>query len=453
MTLASRNAEEVVARLKGALGSTGVKSGDGSTAYSAGGERPVAVALPASEQEVVEVARLANEERLPVCVWGGGTKQDVLPVQPTDGLVLGTARLNATVELDTGNLTVTVEAGKVLDDLQKELAAKKLYLPLDPVDGDRSTIGGLLVTNSSGPGRLLYRTVRDWLLGMRVVTPLAEPGRFGGKTIKDVAGYDVKKLYLGSWGTLGAVTQATLRLLPLPDARATVAMSFPALSDACATVSDLLASFLIPSTAELLSWNALPPAMAEATGLREGEYLLLVAVEGATEAVERQRRDLPAMAAKNRVRESVALDGEPEVKLWKQRREALAGTAQPAATAQVKASVPLTRVFDFISGLNRVAEEQRMQVATASHAGNGIVYAQLIAPDGRSEALVSGVERAQRLAAECGGFAMAQRAPQDVARRIQIWPPRTDYGLMQRIKAEMDPNNLWNPARVPGGRT
>jgi FAD/FMN-containing dehydrogenase len=452
MTLASRSAEEIVARLKGAVGADSVKSGDGTAAYSKGGERPVAVALPASEQEVVEVARLAKQDRLSICMWGGGTKQDVLPIQPTDGLVLGTARLNSTVELDTGNLTVTVEAGKVLDDLQGELAENKLYFPLDPVDGEQSTIGGLMATNSSGPSRLLYRTVRDWLLGMRVVTPLGEPGRFGGKTIKDVAGYDVKKLYLGSWGTLGAITQVTLRLLPLPEARATVAMSFPALSDACATVSDLLASFLVPSTADLLSWNALPPSMAEATGLKEGEYMLLVAVEGAVEAVERHKRDLPAMAAKNRVRESVALEGAPEVKLWKDRREALAATAQPGATAHVKASVPLTRVFDYISGLSRAAGEQRLQVATASHAGNGIVYAQLVAPEGGVEALLAGVERAQWLAAECGGFAIPQRAPRDVAQRIQVWPPRTDYGLMQRIKAEMDPTNLWNPARIPGGR-
>ena len=149
------------------------------------------------------------------------------PVQPTEGLVLGTSRLNATVEVDAGNQTVTVQAGKPLSDLQRELAEHRLFLPLDPLDSDRATIGGTLATNSSGPSRLLYRTARDWLLGIRVVSPTGETLRIGGKTIKDVAGYDIKKLYMGSWGTLGAITQATVRLLPLPEASTTVAMTFP----------------------------------------------------------------------------------------------------------------------------------------------------------------------------------------------------------------------------------
>lgn len=452
MALASRSAEEVLANLKQLLGPDALASSDDTAAYSVGGGHPMAVVSPADEAEVVRLVRFANEECLPVVVWGKGTKQGVPPVQPSDGIVVRTARLNQTVEMDTGNLTVTVGTGKVLADLQKELAEQRMFLPLDPVDGDRATIGGTLATNSSGPGRLLYRTARDWLLGVRVVTATGEPARFGGKTIKDVAGYDMKKLYLGSWGTLGLITEATLRLLPLPESRATVAVSFPRLQDACATVTEILGSFLIPSAMDLISAGALPEPMAKAAGVKEGEYLLLIAAEGAVEAVDRLKRDLPEMAAKNGSREAASFEGEADGQLWQWRRGLFAAPSQPDGTVLVKGSVLLTRVFDFISGLNRIGEEGSIAVSTASHAGNGIVYALLQPQDGAAP-VATAVEGAQRLAAGCGGFLVVQRAPDEVVRQVQLWPPRSDYGLMRRIKSQLDPNNLWSPARVPGGRS
>ena len=433
------------------MGEAHVLSGEQLSAYSLDAETPVAAVFPADEREAAEVARVANARRVAVVVWGGGTKQDVEPVQPRDGIVLATSRLNSTIELDAANLTVTVGAGRVLDDLQRELAEARLFLPLDPIDSVRSTVGGSLAANSSGPSRLLYRTARDLVLGLHVVTPTGKTIRVGGKTVKDVAGYDLKKLYIGSWGTLGAITQATFRLLPLPEARATVVMVFRELSNTCATVLALLASFLRPSTADLLSYGAMPSPTEEALRLQPGEYLLLVAVEGAFEAVERQKRELLEMATRHGARDAAVLEGTEEAQLWQQRRQLFTGLSAGRSVVLLKGSVPLKRVFDFCSGLLSVQRDQKLQVSMASHAGNGIVYGLLASEMAQTGVLESAAERLQQLAADCGGFAVVQRAPREVVRRLKLWPPRNDYGVMRRIKRQLDPYNLWSPARTPGG--
>ncbi len=449
MTVTAQSLEATRKRLAEIVGPENALAEDRLAAHSAYGEQPVAAVLPADESQAAEVAALADAEGIPVIVWGSGTKQSIQPVQPRDGIVLGTGRMNGTIELDAANLTVTVGAGKVMDDLQQELAGVKLFLPLDPVDSARATVGGTLATNSSGPNRLLYRTARDMVLGLRVATPQGTLVRVGGKTVKDVAGYDMKKLYIGSWGTLGAITAATFRLLPLPEASATVAIAFPQLHNGCSMVSALLASFMRPSSADQLSYGAAPLAVERAFELKPGEHLLLVQVEGAVEAVERQKRELAEMAGKNGARELFTLEGSEERELWQYRKEVFADLPSDGPAMLVKGSVLLKKVFEFTTGLVNLPG---LQVTFASHAGNGIVYGLATAEPGQEEKLVSAAGRLQQLAADCGGFALVQKAPSQVAEKVQLWPPRTDYGLMREIKAQLDPKKLWNPARVPGGR-
>ncbi|MCL4370499.1 MAG: FAD-binding oxidoreductase [Chloroflexi bacterium] len=451
MSIAARDLEATRTRLAGIVGQAGVTSGREMDISSAQGEAAPLVVSPADESQTVEIARLAQAEKIPVIVWGAGTKQDVEPIQPLDGIVLHTGGLSDTIELDADNLTVTVGAGKVLDDLQRELGAVKLFLPLDPVDSARATVGGTLAANTSGPNRLLYRTARDLVLGVRVATPLGTLVRAGGKTVKDVAGYDMKKLYIGSWGTLGAITAATFRLLPLPETRATVAMVFPQLPSACAAVSALLASFMRPSSAELLSSGALPASAEQDLRLGPGEYLLAVCVEGAVEDTERQKRDLAELASSHGAREVSILEGAPESRFWQDRKAALAPVSASRPSALIKGSVPLTQVLNFTSAVVAL-ENQGLRPAFAAHAGNGIVYALVAAESDGAEKLAPAVNRLQQLAAESGGFALLQKAASDVVAKVQLWPPRSDYGLMRELKSHLDPNNLWNPARTPGGR-
>lgn len=449
MSIAAQDLQATRTRLTGIVGKAGVTSAQKAGIPSHDGASPIVV-TPADEAQAAEVAALANAEKLAVVVWGGGTKQDIQPVQPPNGIVIRTSKLNTTIELDAANLTVTVGAGKVMDELQRELATMKMFLPLDPIDSARATIGGTLAANSSGPNRLLYRTARDLVLGVRVVTPLGTTIRAGGKTVKDVAGYDMKKLYIGSWGTLGLITAATFRLLPLPETRATVAMTFSQLSGACGAVSALLGSFMRPSAADLLSAGSMAASVDEALKVGAGDYLLLVCVEGAVEDTERQKRDLAELAAKHGARSVTTLEDGVEREVWLHRKDVFAEWPQDRPTALVKGSVLLNRVFDFARGVASLRDEG-LGASVAAHAGNGIVYAMVTAEPGGEEKLGTAIARLQQLGQECGGFALLQRAPAAVAEKLQLWPPRSDYGLMKGIKAQLDPNNLWNPARTPGG--
>jgi glycolate oxidase len=157
-------------------------------------------------------------------------------------------------DLDTGNSTVRVEAGITNNELQKELAHYKLCFPLDPLFSDTSTIGGELATNDSGPRRFMYGTARDLVLGLTVVTPTGEIIHPGGKTMKNVAGLDLCKLFIGSWGTLGVITEAILRLFPLPEVGQSLWLTFPTADEAFRLVNRLLNSKLTPAAIELVDW-------------------------------------------------------------------------------------------------------------------------------------------------------------------------------------------------------
>ena len=197
-------------------------------------------------------------------------------------------RLDRIVEFDPDNLCVTVEAGMPLARLQELIAEKKVLLPLDPPDGARVTVGGLVAANLSGPRRLQHGTIRDWVLGMRVVLPDGERIRCGGRVIKNVSGYDMNKLFIRSFGTLGIVTEVTVKLLPMPAAQASVMGLFPDLSGAAAVVEKVLASFLLPEALDLLDPGALDllaPALGHGA---TGGFALVAGFTGSREVVARQ---------------------------------------------------------------------------------------------------------------------------------------------------------------------
>src|SRR5207302_9840647 len=172
------------------------------------------------------------------------------------GLVLGLRRLNRLVEHEPGDLTVTVEAGMTMGALQAALSGRGQWLSLDPADAERASIGGVLATNASGPRRHLYGTARDLLIGVTVVTAECAIVKGGGKVVKNVAGYDLPKLFVGSYGTLGVIVEATFKLRPRPDDERLMCVGFDRLKDAGAAVRALMASDLIPNAVELLDATA-----------------------------------------------------------------------------------------------------------------------------------------------------------------------------------------------------
>ena len=187
--------------------------------------------FPGRVEEVAAVVAQAAAAGVPVLPWGGGTGMAVGEPPPRAGIVLGMRRLARVIEHEPGDLTVTAEAGLTVDGLQETLRARGQWLSLDPPDGARATVGGVIAANAAGPRRQLYGTVRDLLIGLTVVTAAGEVVRGGGKVVKNVAGYDLPKLFVGSWGTLGVVVDATFKLRPRPDDERLIAVRFDRLKD------------------------------------------------------------------------------------------------------------------------------------------------------------------------------------------------------------------------------
>lgn len=244
-------------KLRGIVGAAHVLTGVDLSPYVVEGRTPEAAVFPGTVEEVRAVVTLAAETDVPVVAWGGGTAAAVGMPAPRPGVVLGLRRLDRVVEHEPGDLTVTVEAGRTMAALQSTLRARGQWLSLDPPDEARATIGGVLATNASGPRRHLYGTMRDLVIGLTVVTADGTVVRGGGKVVKNVAGYDLPKLFVGSCGTLGVVVELTMKLRPVPDEERLVAVPFESLKDAGAAARAVMASDLVPNAVDLLDGEAL----------------------------------------------------------------------------------------------------------------------------------------------------------------------------------------------------
>src|SRR5438477_5594853 len=277
-------------KLRAIVGPAHVLAGVELSPFVIEGRTPEAAVLPGSVDEVAAVIVQAAEAGVPVVPWGGGSAIGVGVPAARAGLVLLLTRLDALVEHEPGDLTATAQAGITIAALQAALRARGQWLSLDPPDAARATLGGVLAANASGPRRHLYGTARDLLIGVTVVTADGAVVRGGGKVVKNVAGYDLPKLFVGSFGTLGVIVEATVKLRPLPDEERLVAVRFERLEDAGAAVRAVLGSDLIPNAVDLVD-----AASGAALGLPKSPATLVVGFDGLGEQVEWQVAQLASV--------------------------------------------------------------------------------------------------------------------------------------------------------------
>jgi glycolate oxidase FAD binding subunit len=428
-------------KLHTAVGAAHVLSGVDLSPFVVEGRTPDAAVFPGSAAEVAAVVRVAAEAGVPIMPWGGGTAVDVGSPPPRAGIVLSLRRLGHLLEHEPGDLTVTAEAGMTVADLQTALRARGQWLSLDPPDAERATLGGVVAANASGPRRQLYGTVRDLLIGLTVVTADGSLVRGGGKVVKNVAGYDLPKLFVGSHGTLGIIVETTFKLRPLPDEERLVTVGFDRLKDCGAAVRTLLAGDLIPSTLEIVDG-----VCAATLGLAAGAPALVVGFDGVAEQVQWQVTELGAVVG--------PLGGRPPVPLppaaWP-RLAAVARDAVDSPAAVMRFSVLPTLVAETMEQGAQAARQRGLSSAWAAHAGVGVVTGALLA--GGETATVSAVLGDWRAIAHAGGgHANLMRAPLAVKAQVPMWDdPGAAARIMQRIKAQLDPNNVLNPGRFVAG--
>jgi glycolate oxidase FAD binding subunit len=452
-------------RLAEIVGRANLEDGEMLRDYAVDGQAPRAVLFPGNREEVERVVVLALKQRLTIVPWGGGTHMGLgVPPRRVD-LVLCLTRLNRIVDQDHENMTVTAEAGASLAAIQENLghAGPGFFLPLDPPRADKATLGGAIAGNTSGPRRLRYGTLRDLVLGIEVIIPEQAAHGLktvaGGKTVKNVSGYDMSKLYIGSLGTLAIVVEVTCRILPLPEDRATVVMGFPHPDRPWALVRSLLESQLLPACIEV--YNPLTGSLLYPKGIASAETGVeawaAVGLEGIKEAVERQIVDVENLARLQGAKQIMALRGSEEGEFWRQLgRLALEVCAKSSRSIGLKASVPLSLAHEISTAIDENMANENIPCYLLSHAGSGIVYAHL-APDEdphtvKEEALSHMVKALREQVEDVGGSLVLEYAPSVFKERVDVWGSVGGvFPIMERLKGQFDPKGILNPGRYVGG--
>jgi glycolate oxidase FAD binding subunit len=389
------------------------------TTIAIDGVTPASTLSPSTAQELVTALNEANTQGKTVAPVGGATQLDLgMPPRRVD-LALDTTRLNRIVEYEPADLTVTVEAGMRYGELQRILGEQGQRLALDPPLEPAATIGGVIATNASGPLRFAFGTARDLVIGTRVANPDGTLTHAGGRVVKNVAGYDLNKLYIGSLGTLAVIVELSFKLAPTPPATATLSGTFPSAAATRTVLADIIRSPLAPLAVEQL-----------------GARRLVFRVGGYPQAVERQVRDLSALIERNR--------GQPGEASW----EDLQATRVEAHRRDVvlKAAVPISVSAAVVDLLEH--ELAAFKPTVWAHAGSGVAYAACDAPS-NAEPLHAVRRRVQALGDNAS--LVIQRCPTALKREIDVWgEPAPGVALMRAIKAKLDPNNTLNPGRYVG---
>ena len=426
--------------------------------------RPEVVVSPRSEDEVSSLLRLAAARGFPVTPQGAltGLSGGALPVQ--GGIALDLSRMNRIVEIDRENLFAVVEAGVITQTLQEMVEGEGLFYPPDPASRGSCTIGGNIAENAGGPRAAKYGTTGRYVSGLRVVVPGGGVLALGGKNRKDVAGYDLLSLFVGSEGTLGVVTQATLRLMPLPSHRRLLWASFAEEEKALAAVSLLFLSGREPSACEFMERRA-AEVSAASLSLQlpaDANAHLFVEADGFEEdVVERDTERFGEMLMNAGAADVVLAVSEPEQRqLWRLRRAVGEAVKRLGPYAEEDCSVPRTRLAELFRSVREIAQRHGLDVVSYGHAADGNIHVNIVEPPGERERWLAerdgAITEIFRSVVAMGGtitgehgVGLTQRAYLSLRHSPEV------LEAMRAIKRTLDPGNILNPGKIfePPGPT
>lgn len=453
---------EAVARLREVVGPENVLTSpedlvvysfDGTAALS---QRPGCVAFVSSTDQVAGVLRLAQSLRIPVVTRGSGTGLSGGSVPAPGCIVLCTARMNRILELDAANLTLSVEPGVTTLQVADAASAAGLFYPPDPGSMKISTIGGNVAENSGGLRGLKYGITRNYVMGLTVVLADGEVLRAGNKCVKDVAGYSLKDLFVGSEGTLGVITEVLLKLIPKPASKKTMVATFDAMDAAAQTVSDIIAAQIIPCTLEFLDRTTIRCVEDFArVGLpTDCEALLLMETDGHPAQVADEADRMVAIARKNGCREvRVAKDDAEANQLAAARRSAFSALARMSPTTILEdATVPRSELARMVRFVDDVARRYQLRIGTFGHMGDGNLHPTFLT-DERNHEEMHRIEQAFHEifeeAIRLGGTITGEHG---VGLAKKSFLPRfagdAQMRVMRELRRALDPAGILNPGKM-----
>ena len=419
-------------------------------------ELPEAVLLPGTTEEVAEIVRIAARYGIPIYTRGAGTNLSGGAIPLRKGLVLSMLDMNRVIEIDRENMTATVEAGVVIQSLVDEADKYGLLYPPDPGTVQTATIGGSVAECSGGLRGLKYGITKDYVMGVKAVLADGSVVSFGGKTVKNVSGFDMKAIFVGSEGMLGIITEVLLKLIPKPEARRSMMVTYGSLDAAADTIREVIAARVIPATMEILD-NTTIRAIEEhkKIGLPvDAEAILLIEVDGALGAVEQEAvkvRDICVQCGADTV--FVAEDDSKRDEIWAARRGALPSLVRMRpSTITEDATVPRSMVPEMIRAIREIAVKYDVQIGTFGHAGDGNLHPTILTDERDEEEMArvhGAIDEMFDKALALGGTLTGEHG---IGITKAVYMPNqfseAELDLMKRLKNAFDPAGILNPGKV-----
>ena len=434
--------------------------------YAVDGRMPSAVVRPGSSEEIVQVVKFAAAEKLAIVVMGARTKLGIgLPPRQFD-LALDMTRLNRVLAYDPGDLTLCVEAGVPLCDVQRTLAEHGQFLPLEVPFMSRTTVGGTIASGVDSPLRQFYGTARDYILGLEFVTGEGIAAKSGGRVVKNVTGYDIHKLLAGSLGTLGVITRINLRTFPRPSNTRGFVASFETCEGVLALRNRIAKSpltlltleILSPRAAELLSGEAaarIEPTPLPTSLLSSKHWTLTASFAGNENVLARYGRELREMAELSGANNAEIVDEKQVAGVFGRQREFVPIMLESsAATTILKMSVLPSRMADLLGFAAEAADENALPWAAMAR-GVGVIYFALLPVEMTDQTMKKVAQAANKIFAGCSkldGNATIPWCPSEWKPALNIWGPnRSDFELMRKLKNLFDPGGVLSPGRFAAG--
>jgi glycolate oxidase len=420
---------------------------------------PEVVVRVTSTQQVSEILHLAQRERVPVTPRGAGMGLSGGAVPVHGGIVLSLEKMDRILEIDKENLMVTVEPGVITGDLHRAVEAEGLFYPPDPASLDSCSIGGNIAEDAGGPRAVKYGVTQDYVCGLEAVLPSGEIIFCGGKLVKNVTGYNLVKLLVGSEGTLAVVTKIILRLLPRPKVQVDLLVPYDDLQAAADTVSDIIAHRIVPATIEFMerdSLRAVERLLQRELPFNDAAAFLLIQLDGnSQQAVDVDYEVVGDLCLKHGARDVlVARDQRTRDRLWEARRLIIdALNHESPANHMEDVVVPRAEVPRFLRGVTKIAERRAVRMVSFGHAGDGNVHVNVLKDeisDDRWEALAPAVsEEIYQLSLSLGGTLTGEHGIGATRRRyLPMALDEAQINVMRGIKAVFDPNQILNPGKI-----
>ena len=439
------DAADLVDAVNGAAGG----ACSGADAYGIDGVTPTVAVRPATVDAVSAVTAAAHRAGAAVTPWGGGTRTSIGNLPRRYDVALDLTGLDQIIAHNPGDLTATVQAGVTVAALQRTLADHGQFLAVDPPLPESATVGGALAVGSSGPLKWQYGSVRDVVIGMKVVQADGAVTKSGGQVVKNVSGYDVARLHVGGLGTLGVIVEVSLKLTPLPAHETTVTASYGSASDAIDAALDIFGGGTAPLALTVIDASA----AADFKDLESGACHLAVRFGGRPRAVERMVSEAQAASKRHGCRRVRQADGAGAASLWRQAADFGWDTAT-RPTVGVRASVTPASVGSLWAALQRQGTAPGGRTALVGHPAHGIVQAHWRSDGAQpvDEAARAFIRSARRAIRAAGGKMVVEQCPASAKAGLDVWDDVGDQiAVMRSLKDQYDPRRVLSPGRYVGG--